>query len=111
MFKSKLYLILKIRFIIFFLINIDTLFKISRIKLGCTSRKNRHVLNKIVFLLAEYFVLGEGELLAELVLDDEGEAEAEHQVGEREVEDEDVPAGPHGLVGDHGKENHHVVHN
>ena len=32
----------------------------------------------LVFLLAKYFVLGEGELFAELVLDDEGEAEAEH---------------------------------
>ena len=71
----------------------------------------KNILKRLFFLLAEYFVLGEGELFAELVLDDEGEAEAEHQVGEREVEDEDVPAGPHGLVGDHGKENHHVVHN
>ena len=29
-------------------------------------------------LLAKYLVLGEGELFAELVLDDEGEAEAQH---------------------------------
>lgn len=65
----------------------------------------------LVFLLAEYFVLGEGELFAELVLDDEGETEAEQQVGEREVEDEDVPSGPHGLVGDHRKQNHQVVYN
>ena len=65
----------------------------------------------MVFLLAEYFMRGEGELFAELVLDDDGEAEAEQQVGERKVEDEDVPAGPYGLVGDHGRNNHHVVHN
>ena len=65
----------------------------------------------MLFLLAKYFVLGKGELFAELVLDDEGEAEAQQEVGERQVEDEDVPAGPHGLVGDHGTDDHHVVHN
>ena len=56
-------------------------------------------------------MLGEGELFAELVLDDEGKAQAEQQVGARQVEDKDVPAGPHGLVGYQGTDNHHVVHN
>ena len=56
-------------------------------------------------------MLGKGELFAELVLDDEGETEAEQEVGEGQVEDKDVPAGPHGLIGDHGADNHHVVHN
>ena len=55
-------------------------------------------------------MLGKGELFAELVLDDEGETEAEQEVGESQVEDKDVPAGPHGLVGDHGTDDHHVVH-
>ena len=56
-------------------------------------------------------MLGKGELFAEFVLDDEGEAEAEQEVGERQVEDEDVPPSPHCLVRDHGRENQYVVHN
>ena len=39
-----------------------------------------------------------GELFAELVPDDERETEAEEEVGEGEVEDEDVPRCPHGLA-------------
>ena len=56
-------------------------------------------------------MLGEGELFAELVLDDEGQAQAKQEVREGEVEDEHVSASPHYLVGHHGNENHHVVHN
>ena len=56
-------------------------------------------------------MLREGELFAELVLDDEGEAQAEQEVRESEIKDEDVTACPHCLVGHHGNENHHVVHN
>ena len=68
-------------------------------------------LKYLCLLLAKYLVLGEGKLFAQLVLDDEGEAQAEQKVREREVEDKDVSASPHYLVGHHGNENHHVVHN
>ena len=64
-----------------------------------------------VYILAKYFVLGEGELFAELVQDDEGEAEAQQEVRTRQVEDEDVPPCPHGLVGDHGTDDHEVIDN
>ena len=53
----------------------------------------------------------EGKLFAELVQDDKGEAEAQQEVRTRQVEDEDVPPGPHGLVGDHGTDDHEVIDN
>ena len=53
------------------------------------------------FLLANNLILRKGELFAELVFDDEGETEAEEEVREGEVEDEDVPRCPHGLAPHH----------
>ena len=51
----------------------------------------------------------EGELFTELVKDDEGEAEAQQEVRTRQVEDEDIPPGPHCLVSDHSEHDHQVV--
>ena len=64
-----------------------------------------------MYILASQLVLMEGELFAELVQDDEGEAESKHEVRTGQVEDEDVPPGPHGLVGDHSRHDHQVITN
>ena len=53
----------------------------------------------------------EGELFTELVQDDEGEAEGQQEVRTRQVEDEDVPPGPHRLVSDHSGHHHQVITN
>ena len=63
------------------------------------------------YILASQLVLMEGELFAELVHDDKGEAEAQQEVRTRQVEDEDVPPSPHCLFGDHGTDDHEVIHN
>ena len=52
-----------------------------------------------------------GELFAELVPDDERETEAEEEVGEGEVEDEDVPRRPHGLAPHHSGNYQEIVQN
>ena len=63
------------------------------------------------YILASQLVLMEGELFAELVHDDKGEAEAQQEVRTRQVEDKDVPPGPHGLFGDHSTDDHEVINN
>ena len=64
-----------------------------------------------IYILASQLVLMEGKLFAELVQNDKGEADAQQEVRTRQVEDEDVPPGPHGLVGDHGTDDHEVIDN
>ena len=65
----------------------------------------------MISLPARKFKLGKWEGFAELVLDDEGEAKTEDEVGEGEVEDEDVPGRPHLLVPQHSGHDYRVAHN
>ena len=65
----------------------------------------------IFYILASQLVLMEGELFAELVQDDEGQAEAQHEVRTRQVKNKDVPSCPHGLVGDHSRHDDQVITN
>ena len=64
-----------------------------------------------IYILASYLLLMEGELFTELVQDNEGEAEGQQEVRTRQVEDEDVPPGPHRLVSDHSGHDHQVITN
>ena len=62
-------------------------------------------------LPAGYLVMREGKCFAELVLDGKGQRDGKDEVGEGEVEDEDIPGWPHLFVFDNSENDQTVAHN